>query len=153
MPRLVLRAGDIVTPLPQITSTTPIPGLQGTLTPVPTPLPGSAAFTVERMTACVPEDIERLRFYVFYFTPAYPVLGIGEVRLTLSPRHRSRHARTRRGTEVALDGGPLGLVLVPKVAASNPSNTAMPNDPSKEYAGRATLSCPRVRPARAGSRA
>ncbi|GHC39364.1 hypothetical protein [Streptomyces cinnamoneus] len=152
MLRLVLREGDIVTPLPQITSTTPTPGLPGTLTPVPTPLPGSAAFTVERMTACVPEDIERLRIYVFYATPAYPVLGIGEIRLTVSPRHRSRHARTRRGTEVALDGGPLDLVLVPQVPASNPSNPTVPNDPSKEYAGRATLSCPRIRPVRAGSR-
>ncbi|MEU1312399.1 hypothetical protein ABZ419_26395 [Streptomyces cinnamoneus] len=151
MLRLVLREGDIVTPLPQITSTKPVPGLQGTLIPVPTPLPGSAAFTVERMTACVPDDIKRLKIYVFYSTPAYPVLGIGEVRLSPSPRHRSRRARTRRGTEVALDGGPLDLVLLPRLPASNPSNTAAPNDPSKEYAGQATLLCPRARPVRAGS--
>lgn len=151
MLRLVLRTGDIVTPMPQITSTKPVPGLPGTLTPVPTPLPGSAAFSVESMTACVPDDIESLRIPVFYSTPEYPVLGIGEVRFTLSPRHLSRHARTRKGTGVALDGGPLDLVLVPQVPASNPANTAVPNDPSKEYAGLATFTCPRIRPVRAGS--
>ncbi|MBH1934415.1 hypothetical protein I5Q34_08955 [Streptomyces sp. AV19] len=137
----LLRAGDLVIPQPLI-----VPS--GTLIPVPTPLPGSAGFLVEHQPACVPDDIEQLRIYLSYSTPAYPVFGAGEARLRLTPAHRSRHARTNHGTEVVLDGGPLELVFTPMLPASNPAGQT---DPSTEYTGKAVLVLPPTRAVLAGS--
>ncbi|WP_372411545.1 hypothetical protein [Streptomyces luteireticuli] len=149
MPRL-LRAGDLVIPQAPILSTKPTPDLPGTLIPIPTPLPGSAGFLVEHQPACVPDDIEELRIYLSYSTPAYPVFGAGEARLRLTPAHRSRHARTNHGTEVVLDGGPVDLVFTPMLPASNPTGTP-PNDPSTEYMGKAVFVLPPTRAVLAGA--
>lgn len=147
----LLRAGDLVIPQAPVLSTKPTPGLPGTLIPIPTPLPGSAGFLVEHQPACVPDDIEQLRIFLSYSTPAYPVFGAGEAKLRLTPRHRSEYARTRNGIKVVLDGGPVDLVFTPMLAASNPANPTAPNDPSTEYSGKAVFVLPPTRAVLAGA--
>ncbi|GAA0392711.1 hypothetical protein [Streptomyces luteireticuli] len=137
----LLRAGDLVIPQPTMVPT-------GMLIPVPTPLPGSAGFLVEHQPACVPDDIEQLRIYLSYSTPAYPVFGAGEARLKLTPRHLSAQARTNDGTKVVLDGGPLDLVFKPMLPASNPTGQT---DPSTEYTGKAVFVLPPTRAVLAGA--
>ncbi|KJK41916.1 hypothetical protein, partial [Saccharothrix sp. ST-888] len=61
--------------------------------------------------------------------------------------NRARYARTRQGTEVVVDGGPLDLVFTPVLPASKASGGT---DHVTEYRGTATVSCLRVRPWTAG---
>ncbi|KJK54749.1 hypothetical protein, partial [Saccharothrix sp. ST-888] len=112
--RIVLREGDQVTLLPALTA--PVATL---VPPPPLPLPGSAGFRIEGHLACVPGDIEALAIVsVAYQTPTFGIAGSGRVQLRVPRGNRARYARTRQGTEVVVDGGPLDLVFTPVLPAS-----------------------------------
>ncbi|MFF4160034.1 hypothetical protein [Streptomyces sp. NPDC001678] len=143
MPKIVVREADTVT----LTLTPP-----AVFTPPPTPffIPlGTAGFRVERRFACVPEDIELWVFPPIGYSvpPAFPTAGTGRVQLKVPAANRAKYARTSQGVkEVVVNGGPLDLVFTVLAPASNPTAT----DTTPTYQGRATLTCPRVRPVTAG---
>ncbi|MGK5731568.1 hypothetical protein [Streptomyces sp. URMC 124] len=146
--KLVVREGDLVTL--QVALTTPAVGAALAPPPPPFPLQGSAGFRIEGHVACVPDDIESLQIVdvPYVVTPTFPVPGAGTVVLKVPQRNRARYARTARGKEVVVDGGPLDLVFTPTKAASIVNPPA--EDKVTRYEGTAVLTCVRARPVTAG---
>ncbi|WP_279382116.1 hypothetical protein [Streptomyces cinnamoneus] len=139
-----MRQGDTVT----LTVNPPV-----VLTPPPPPVPlplGTAGFRIEQHVACVPGDIESWVIPpVGYSTPAFPIAGALRVELKVPSANRATYARTGQGeTEAVVDGGPFDVVFTVDIAASNPSGSA--DTPGATYQGKASLTCPRVRPVTAG---
>ncbi|MEU1376028.1 hypothetical protein ABZ442_20580 [Streptomyces triculaminicus] len=139
-----MRQGDTVT----LTVTPP-----AVLTPPPPPAPlssGTAGFRIEGHVACVPDDIESwVTPPVGYTTPAFPGPGTLDVRLEVPGTNRATYARASQGEkEVVVDGGPFDVVFTVATPASNSSGAT--DTPGGTYQGKATLTCPRVRPVKAG---
>ncbi|MEU5049223.1 hypothetical protein [Streptomyces sp. NPDC021096] len=144
MQKIVVRQGDMVT----LTMNPP-----EVLTPPPPPAPlplGTAGFRIEQHIACVPDDIESWVIPpVGYVTPTFPKPGTLGVELKVPSENRATYGRTSQGeTEVVVNGGPFDVVFTVESPASDLSGGM--DTPGATYQGKATLTCPRVRPVTAG---
>ncbi|MFE3584437.1 hypothetical protein [Streptomyces vinaceus] len=120
--------GSPATPPPNPPGTPPT---AGTLTSPPQVVisKGSARFTAEGQTACLPDDIESMEFPATYAAaPPYTVPGAGTVKFKLRDGHKTKKTSSA-GKPVVIYSGPLDYELTVKTPAQMPNPAVPPTPP------------------------